>query len=259
LAENRDFVRVEAGLFSGFARKDAWEAYLQDLLRQPEGLLQRAAIQVVKDSKGTTVGAADGLGAKLYIKRYNYQGIPYAIKDLFRSSRARRTWVAANSLHMRDIPVALPLAYLEKRRFGILLESYFVTEAVTGTNLRQTFNRYDTTGAGQKEKRALVHALARVVKKMHAHGVSHRDLKANNIVAQERAPHQFDLFIVDFDGIRIGAVSWHRRAKDLARLVRETQRHSCFSLSDRVRFLKTYLGGKEKEWKTAWASMAKKR
>jgi hypothetical protein len=92
---------------------------------KPNRVLELPGTDVVKDSKTTTVGLNHDLPQNFYIKRYNYQGLAYAAKDFFRYSRARRTWIAANSLHMRGIPVALPLAYLERRRCGILLEAMF--------------------------------------------------------------------------------------------------------------------------------------
>lgn len=94
------------------------------------------------------------------------------MKDLFRSSRARRTWIAANSLHMRGIPVALPLAYLERRRLGILLESYFLTSGRKGVMLRDIFRRYDNVGYRFQDKRILLGEMARLLKKMHANGVA---------------------------------------------------------------------------------------
>ncbi|MGH7846180.1 MAG: lipopolysaccharide kinase InaA family protein [Candidatus Binatia bacterium] len=257
--ENRDFVRVQAPPFCGFARKACWDNGLSSLLREPGPFLRGPGTRLVKDSKTTTVAVAGETPARFYIKRYNYQGVAYAAKDFFRSSRARRTWIAANSLEMRGIPVARPLLYLERRRLGFLLESYILTQAIAGVMLRDIFRRYDAAGYRIGEKRTLLGELARFLKKMHRNGVAHRDLKGTNFMVQETAGENYDFHIVDFDGIRLGPLSWHRRIKNLARLGEECHRHCCFTYGDRLRFLKVYLGAEEaKAWKTVWRTIAKR-
>ena len=257
--ENRDFARVQAPPFIGFALKAYWDNGLSSLRREPEQFLQGPDARVIKDSKTTTVAVSGDAAERFYIKRYNYQGVAYAAKDFFRSSRARRTWIAANSLEMRGIPVARPLLYLERRRLGILLESYILTQALAGVMLRDIFRRYDGAGYRIEEKRLLLRALARFLKKMHRNGVAHRDLKGSNFIVQETAGGGYDFHIVDFDGIHLGPVSWYRRTKNLTRLAEECRRHSCFTQSDRLRFLKSYLGAKEaKAWKTVWRAIAKR-
>jgi tRNA A-37 threonylcarbamoyl transferase component Bud32 len=257
--ENRDFVRVQTPPFSGFARRSYWDNGLSSSLREPEQFLQRPEARLIKNSQTTTVAVAGETAARFYIKRYNYQGFAYALKDFFRSSRARRAWIAANSLAMRGIPVARPVVYLERRRLGILLESYILTQALAGVMLRDIFRRYDRAGYRIEEKRRLLGEVARFLKKMHRNGVAYRDLKGTNFIVQDTVSGSYDLRIVDFDGIHLGSVSWHRRMKNLARLVEECRRHCCFTQSDRVRFLKSYLDAKEaKAWKTIWRAVEKR-
>jgi serine/threonine protein kinase len=154
---------------------------------------------------------------KIYLKRYNYQGWVYALKDLFRRARARRVWIAANNCVMRDLRVARPLAYLERRRFGMLLESYLVTAAVYGEKLTPWLARH---GRDFRQRRALIRALARSVGRMHERLVQNRDLKPDNLIVAQERPNSYAVFMVDFDGIEIGPVSWRMRMKNLARLER---------------------------------------
>jgi serine/threonine protein kinase len=258
LAENREFVQIRLGAFHGFARRERWENLFASLLSKGESFLQLPGAELVKDSNTTTVAVAGPGASRFYIKRYNYQGPAYAAKDLLRSARARRTWMAANSLHMRGIPVALPLLYLERRGLGILRESYFFTAARSGVTVRDIFRGYDKLGYRFHEKRILLDQLARLLRTMHARGVAHRDLKGSNIMAQATPGGTYDLSIVDFDGIRLGPVSQRRRIKNLARAAVECHRHSCFTRTDRLRFLKTYLGSQEvKRWKPLWLSVTR--
>jgi tRNA A-37 threonylcarbamoyl transferase component Bud32 len=251
--ENQEFMRVQNGRFAGFVRRKYGDGSLKLLAQEPDQIAGRPDARMVKDSKTTTVVVAAQSAGAVYIKRYNYQGLTYAAKDFFRSSRARRAWIAANSLRMRGIPVALPLAYLERRSWGVLRESYVLTEAIVGDSVRDIFRRYDKQGSPLEEKRILLRELGALLKKMHASGVAHRDLKGNNIIAQKLAARRHALHIVDFDGISLGPVSRQRRVKNLARAAEECHRHSSLTRTDRLRFLKAYLGSAaEKKWKELW-------
>ncbi len=240
LAENREFARVTIGDFRGFVRRSEWSAALKPLLGDPPRMLTRAAI--VKDSRTTTVGSVALADRTVFIKRYNLQGPVYAFKNLFRTSRARRGWKAANSCFLRGVGVALPLAYLERRRFRILRESYLLTAGLTGDELAQIAERgRDDFNA----KRALIGQLARHLRKMHDRGVAHRDLKAENIIAQDRGGGRYEFFIVDFDGISCGAVSPRVRVKNLARLARAVAGIVPLTAADRLRWVKHYLGDRD--------------
>jgi tRNA A-37 threonylcarbamoyl transferase component Bud32 len=239
LAENREYAKVSAGDFRGFARRSEWSGALKDLLTDPRRMLEQAAI--VKDSRTTTVGRVTLANQQVFVKRYNAQGPFYAFKNLFRASRAKRGWKAGNSLFMRGIGVALPLAYLERRRFRILRESYLLTAAVNGSELSQLAKRQSSDF---RAKRLLLGQLARQVRRMHDRGVANRDLKADNIIAQDRGRGRYDFFIVDFDGISSGMVSSRVRARNLARLVRAVDVLVPLTSSDRLRLVNGYLGAR---------------
>jgi serine/threonine protein kinase len=211
--------------------------------------------EIVKDSRTTTVSELQIAGKKIYLKRYNYQGWPYALKDLFRRSRARRVWIAANSCALRDVAVARPLAYLERRQFGFLLESYIVTEADNGGKLRAELEQ---CAADFRRKRALIRELAFYLRRMHDRHVQNRDLKADNMIVSQKQPSSYAFFVVDFDGIEIGPVSWRTRVKNLTRLEREFRGSAVVTRTDRLRFLSTYLGPRFADsWKRCWRGIAR--
>jgi tRNA A-37 threonylcarbamoyl transferase component Bud32 len=79
---------------------------------------------------------------------------------------------------------------------------------------------------------------------MHDRGVANRDLKADNIIAQDRGRGRYDFFIVDFDGISSGMVSSRVRARNLARLVRAVDVLVPLTSSDRLRLVNGYLGAR---------------
>ena len=237
LAENREFTAVRIGTWNGFARLSEWSGELKAALAEPGRLLARG--EIVKDSQTTPVGRAACDGRELFVKRYNYQGAAYALKDLFRSSRAKRGWQSANNCYMRGIDVALPVAYLERRRWRVLRESYVVTAAVSGEELSRLLAR---CGGNIHFKRELIGQLARRLRWIHDRGLAPRDLKGANIIAEELDPGRYKFSIVDFDGIVSGPVSWRTRAKNLARLARAAAVNTPITSTDRLRFVKNYLG-----------------
>jgi tRNA A-37 threonylcarbamoyl transferase component Bud32 len=241
LASNREFAKLAIRDFSGFVRRSEWSDELKSLLNDPRSMLARAAI--VKDCHATTVGKVALADKHVFVKRYNYRGWAYALKNLFRSSRAKRVWRYGNSCCMRDIGVALPLAYLERRQLRVLRESYLITAAVTGDELSQVAARQRGNVQG---KRLLIRQLAREVKWMHDRGIAHRDLKGENIIAQDLGNGRHRFFIVDFDGVVCRTVSQRVRVKNLARLARGCAVRVPLTATDHLRFVKDYLGGRDR-------------
>jgi tRNA A-37 threonylcarbamoyl transferase component Bud32 len=257
LAENREFLKVKAGDFFGFARRDTWSDDFQGLTDGLDQHLAGPGIPSAKASPTMTAGLLEFHGIRLRVKKHPYRGYAYAFIGLVCCGPARRAWVTANYLRMRGISVPLPIAYLEKRRFRMPVESYIITKEVSGKTLSDVFARLPGSGLSVQEKRRLLADFARFVARMHSCGVACGDLRASSFVVEERTPGKYDLHAVDFDGVRLGTVSWRRRIANLARLTQESYRYACFTQRDRLRFLKAYLGReKDKSWRRVWSRVA---
>jgi tRNA A-37 threonylcarbamoyl transferase component Bud32 len=251
LANNRDFVRIDRKGFKGFAWREEWAQKIDLFTQGPASLLARA--NVVKDSRTTTVGMITVAGKDVFLKRYNCQGLGYMIKNAFRSSRAKRVWKLSHNCRLRGVPVALPLAYLERRQGRKLVDSYLMTAAVRGPNLKELLA---ATWSTPRTKREWMGALARQMRRMHDRGMSHRDLKAENLIAQRSDQGQWKFYIVDFDGLRSRSVSWRRRLKNIARLARDCASNAEITAADQVRFLKCYLGDREtRQWRKRYRQL----
>jgi tRNA A-37 threonylcarbamoyl transferase component Bud32 len=253
VAENREFAKVQAGDFSGFTRRDFRNEGLGDWLARPEQIFERPETKIIKNSTTTTVGLLSCGGKSLYVKRYNRQTLGYAFKNLLRASRGRRGWIVFNSLRMRDIPAPLPLAYIERRRWRVLLESYLIAGAVPGENLAQIAKRCGEGKIRLRDKRVLVEELALLLRRMHDRGIAQRDLKSENIIAEQTGGGNWRISIVDADGISLGRVSRRTRAKNIGRLARSFLGQPAVVRTDRLRFLLAYLkAGERKRWKELW-------
>lgn len=238
-----------------------WEQTLADPLRWLGD-----ASELCKDSHSacvaqTVLHRADG-DLAVIIKRPLARNWRRLLRQLLPPSRCRRGWNVAYALLNRDIRAARPLAYLERRRFGLITDSLLITERLAGAAELDAFLKAEHARRAPDDwaalKRELTESLVRHVRLLHERGFEHRDCKAQNIVVVRADPVQ--LFWIDMDGVR------HRRRVRLTRQLRALMRLHVSLLdvpgltrSDRARFLKAYFarhGGDPGAWRQAWRQIA---
>ena len=139
----------------------------------------------------------------------------------------------ARAIERRGFPVARPVAVGERRRLGVLERSWAVTRDLGARDLRVLLEAARENGA---ERRALLERFARFARRLHDAGVDQDDFSPNNFLV--RGDGEFVL--IDFERARLrrgplGARAWTQ----LAKLHR---RDFGVSRSERLRFLRTYLG-----------------
>ena len=210
-----------------------------------------------------------GRKVDIHIKRYNYQSIFYACKNLFRTSRGKKVWTVANELITRHIPTPLPICFLEQRKGGLLIKSFFITQKIDPalplhTLIQERF--INTQMEAIKYKHALIRKAAHVIRAMHDRGIRHGDLKSANILVEKKEGQNDTLYLVDLDSTKI-KTRLERKDKigDLARLNVSLLNTRIVSTSDRLRFLKHYLhvskkkdGGVRNYWKETVLKTQKK-
>jgi tRNA A-37 threonylcarbamoyl transferase component Bud32 len=249
LKNNKYFAPFKSDTYKGFINRDFFSPELLGLLHNPDRAFSEPASTIIKDSHTTSSCTLPlqlaGEKVEIHIKRYNYQNIFYALKNLFRSSRGKRVWKAAHGLALRAVTTPQPVSFVEQRKGRFLIKSFFITQKVDQSlpliTLLQN-NLSGTRAETSESKNALIHQVAKLVRMMHKRGIRHRDLKSSNILAQKMPGHQEKLYLVDLDSARIKKRSTKEDAiKDLARLNASLLDTKTVSTPDRLRFLKYYL------------------
>jgi heptose I phosphotransferase len=169
--------------------------------------------------------------------------------------------VLGHGLEGRNLPTARPLAVFHRRRRGLPAEGYLVQEKITDAlELRQTAARLATAADGWRRRRPLVEQLARLIRHLHHCRLSHRDLKAANVLVQSAdGPGPSALWFIDLVGVaRHRALRRAVRVQNLARLHASFYRDPSLTRTDKLRFLRVYLQWGlhgRRGWKAWWKAI----
>ncbi len=250
LGGNRHYRRIKGGL----AVTELDPCALDEVCRRADQLLNNADLKTLKRSESSVVVELElpiaGRPRAVVFKRLKATWKSRCLAWL-RWPPAMRSYVFGHGLRLRGVPTPRPLAVWH--RWG---RGYLLTEKVPqAVHLRAFVEQY---GGEAIRRRLVIEELARYVRQMHDMGLSHRDLKAANIlisptdhVVSERGLREIDstttvrrdrVWFVDLVGVhRQSKVSRLRRVRDLARLHLSFLEHPLVSRTDRLRFLRIYL------------------
>ena len=235
------FRRIAAGAWRGWATAD-WAEAVTAFLGAGGGddPLAGAQATVLKDGRTSSVWRVQlDDGRSLIVKRHNRAAERNAAHSLARPSRSMRALRRGHALLVRGIATARPAAAVDLRRHGTPADTLLLTEPVAGAQPLSDWLRAAPPAA---DRRHVVWELARMIRRMHEAGLTHRDLKAPNILIARAPASAPRPVLVDLDGLRlVRRVSARRRARDLMRLSVSLQEWGVARRTDRLRFLRTYL------------------
>ena len=193
----------------------------QALLANPDMALGGDAL--LKAGRSSTVGRHGGW----VVKRYNFKKPLNAIKDLFRPSKARRSFRLGYHLELAGIPTAHVAAVAEDRILGLLIRSFLIMEEIPSAVILGFTGHQD----------GLASRVGRLIGRLHNEGFSHRDLKESNLLVDAPGePH-----LIDLDGLSFeGTVSATVAATNLRRLDRGLRNAPIFTRANWIGFVKQY-------------------
>jgi hypothetical protein len=266
LVTNRYYRHVRGRNTAGYATTDLDAAALAVLLADPDEPFRRAGAVILKDSRSSTVVELEmtvgGKPRRVIYKRFRVTARSDPWTALFRPSPALRSWIHGHGLRERCLPTARPLAMFHRRRFGLSYEGYLITEKILNArDLHRFLAELDELHPAERQiiLRRHIDQVACLVRELHRRRISHRDLKAANIlVGQEdmapRRPAHGDrgsflpvslsshIWLIDLVGLSYGRRLFRpRRVQNLARLHASFCQNAAISRTDKLRFLRVYL------------------
>lgn len=181
-----------------------------------------------------TMHPLEGHG-QVCVKGYRYGGLWYSLKNVFKRSRALKSWIAAHGLLVRGIDTPLPLAVLERTCGPLRREAFLMTQLLPEA---RELNDYILATDLAERKGDFIAALAGMLRNMHERGIYHADLKSNNILVQEAGPG-WRFSLIDLDRTYfLGSLSFSQRANNLAQINASVS--SRMTLRDRLKFFHFY-------------------
>jgi hypothetical protein len=184
----------------------------------PEEIWSRPGIEVLNDKRNRVgilrLRLASGAGADIVVKEFSSRGVN-GLKSLVLPSKAAKAWRGALVLGQKGLATAAPVAYLEKRRRGLVESSFFLAERIAGAEeVRHLFRR-----SSPDDMRALLASLARHLSLCHDRGILHRDLSDGNVLVRKEADGRLAFFLLDTNRVRVRKkIRGLARAKNLIRL-----------------------------------------
>jgi hypothetical protein len=275
MVNNRYYRRVLTDTSAGYAVRDLDRATLAALLADPDEPFRQPGTKLLKHSASSTVGdieiVADGVPRRFIYKRFSVTSWRDPWTALLRWTPTLRSWIYGHGLRDRLLPTPRPLAIFHRRRHGLSWEGYLLTEKIDdAVDLRARLIQLLALCEVKRRLalRTLIDQTASLIRELHRRRLSHRDLKAANILVQSPrlkgqesgAPPSTarfgSLWLIDLAGMaQHRKLPRVRRVQNLARLHASFRQDPALTRTDKLRFLRVYLqwglyghGG----WKRWW-------
>jgi tRNA A-37 threonylcarbamoyl transferase component Bud32 len=258
LVTNRYYYRLQSEAVVGCAVRDLDRGAMASLLADPDAAFQQPGVTLLKDSRSSTVAEFDltiaGTVRPVIYKRFRVTARSDPWLTLLRRSPALRSWINGHGLRERCLPTARPLAVFHRQHGPLAYEGYLLTEKIPEAVDLHRFVA-SLTDLDEAERRCClrrrIEQVARLVSELHRRQLSHRDLKASNVLVSGDA-----VWLIDLVGVApYRRLSRRRRVQNLARLHASFQNNPKLTRSDKLRFLRVYMRwgllGRE-GWKRLW-------
>lgn len=273
LENNRRFRRVAAEGIVGHAVTDLDAA---ELLRDPDEPFRRAGVKLLKNSRSSTVAelrlTLNGTEQDVIWKRFRVTSWRDPWLALLRPTGALRSWTLGHAMRLRWLPTPRPLLVLHRKRLGLCREGYLLTAKVQDAeDLHEFIHRVRRLPDGERgaELRPVLEETARLIRDLHERQLSHRDLKAPNLLVTRRSRSEAQaasaepldhwpltaarVWFIDLVGVRLHRrLDRRRRVQNLARLNASFLVAGLLSRTERLRFLQLYLGREQHDWRAWW-------
>ena len=197
---------------------------------------QHGRWEIVKQNVSRTVYRGSLGNMEVYLKHFHSRSLLHRLGRWIVGGEAMGEMNSLLYLRSCGMEVATPLA---AGRTGTI--EWLATAAICPSQQGDLWHQHQLAGgpAGYQRIRQATVALGRLIGRMHAVGVLHRDLHCGNILVRTDTP-QPTLVLMDLHRLhRKRRLSRRSRAANLAQLLHD--RWDFTTRSDRLRFLRSYL------------------
>jgi tRNA A-37 threonylcarbamoyl transferase component Bud32 len=281
LYNGRYYRRVKGPGVAGYAVSEIEAEDLAPLLQDPDAPFRQSGVRLLKESASSTVIEMDfrvnGKVRRVVYKRFRVTTWKDPLASLVRPAPALRSWIHGQGLRERGLPTARPFVVVHRCQLGMLQEGYLLTEKIAHAgDLHDCLRNLDPLPAPRRigTLRRLIEKVARTIRALHQRQLSHRDLKAANILVRhwDAPPHEpsaysqdiqnllympeSSVWLIDLVGVEcFRELTRARRVQNLSRLNASFHGSGKITRTDRLRFLLTYLAcglfGRC-DWKSWW-------
>jgi tRNA A-37 threonylcarbamoyl transferase component Bud32 len=266
LETNRDYYRLRLPEGTGHAVRGFSESDLAWLIRDPGALLRDNIHRPAKIGHTSVVVEAElplnGACVRVAYKRCRAGTVRKNVARFFLPSRALAGWRLGHALLERGIATARPIVVCQPRGLQAGRDSYLATEWIEGgENLHLFAWRLARRNPPDRARpvACCARSLGRLLGRMHAWRIGHRDLKGCNLAVVEQGDG-IATYLLDMDGVSIlRTIGDRRRARDLARLAVSLEIHPWVTRADRLRFVRAYLrefAQDVSDWKRLWRAVS---
>ena len=158
--------------------------------------------------------------------------------------RAVRNFNTASSLLSAGVPTAWPLAALKKRKglrtiWSIYIYQFVHADADLYHFLQDHLTQIDKHDSSAR--RRIASSIAHILAKLHNAGFWHRDAKAPNFLIKHDSPGDYEIILVDLDGIkRYRFRRRHNQFRSLVKLASTVLHHPAINRTDYLRTFAIY-------------------
>jgi tRNA A-37 threonylcarbamoyl transferase component Bud32 len=187
-------------------------------LNNPEAIFLAPNTELLKAGRSATVIKFTVDNRTLVVKRYNIKGIGHWLRRCMRSTRAATGWSLAHRLRLFGIATPKPIAFIEKRLFGLRGKSYLLMEYIDGVDVGSYFS---TPVLDHDLSLSVAEKIVTVLESLRALRLTHGDLKMTNIFIAEQKP-----ILIDLDGMQqhVNPFSFKRKFRqDVSRFMENWQ------------------------------------
>ncbi|MHC4756129.1 MAG: lipopolysaccharide kinase InaA family protein [Planctomycetota bacterium] len=220
--------------------------FWETTLNCPDSLFENVEKTLKTENKNTVAVKNlyfDGKTINVVIKRHCPASSFRSFIRSLRSAKAFRNFNTAIRLSACNIPVAAPLAAIQKRNFFRSTQSIYITRFFEhGSNL---FN-FLTEQTNEKPsesfylKKQLAIQIAHILAQLHNNGFWHRDSKAPNFIVYKKSDN-YQVALIDMDGIKPYRLRRKvSRSRSLWTLAASLMPLSIINKTDYLRAFKTY-------------------